>query len=337
MSNRAQLNYDKHPIVAIVVLVWNNYDDTRKCLESCYSQTYKNLMTILVDNGSTDGSGYRLSQEFPKADFIYNKENYGYGGGNNIGIKRALERGAGYVFVVNNDVVIKSKNLVEKLVSCFRKIPRLGILGPKVLDISNTDSYVKTSGVYDNIKRHFLPKINFDPPVDLDLSVRERVVVSGCAIMISRELLKKIGFFDEDFFMYGEEDTFCLRAAKAGFLILSVEDENAAVKHKGSTSYKDLTSWKAFLMARNRFIQLRVFSPYVQFIIVILHIFSLGKNGIKWAWVGKWKNIAYTFLGFAIGLNIWTKDVLKLSKPGEYLISGRNIASGGKILSNLSR
>lgn len=328
MNNEVQLD-DEFPLIAIVILTWNNYKATRECIESCFSLTYKNLLIILVDNGSTDGSGNRLAEEFPQIEFIYNKENYGYAGGNNIGIKRALEIGAKFVFVVNNDVVINTPDLLSKMILCFKKIPNLGILAPKIIqaDLKTEISEKKfKSGLYSFIKKCFLKDSKFEMPTDLGLILSERPVVSGSAIMISKRCFEKIGFFDEDFFMYGEEDTFCLKAIKEGFLVLSINNQSVSVIHKGGISFHVLKPWQSFLIGRNRFIQIRIFPFYVQIIIVILHLFSLGKISIKLINKGRWKIIFYIFLGYFSGLIIWFKDCFKLSRSGEYLIAGRNIA-----------
>jgi GT2 family glycosyltransferase len=334
MNNKDKSNILDEPFVAIVILVWNNYEDSRKCIESCCSLTYKNLMVILVDNGSVDGSGQCLFKEFPNVDFIYNTENLGYAGGNNAGIRRALERGAEFVLVLNNDVEIESKDSVGKMVSCFKKMPKIGILGPRIKLMQRSkglNGIEFKSGLYSYIKKHFLPKVNFYVPNDLGFTVIERVVVSGCAIMMSRELLDKVGYFNEEFFMYGEEDDLCLRALKAGFLVAYVDDRDVSVARNGYTSYDDLVPWKAFLMARNRFLQLRSFSIHAQFVIVFLHIASVGKITIKRVLRRRWKNIIYSFLGLIFGLLIWSEDILGWSKPGKYLISGRRVAQEGLI------
>jgi len=329
MNNKSKTKIIGQPIVAIVILVWNNYEDSRECLMSCYALSYKKLMIILVDNASSDGSGHRLSQEFPGVEFIYNKENLGYAGGNNVGIKWALKRGAEFVFMVNNDVVIESKDLIERMVLCFERIPDLGVLGPKILAYFPNEESVEPefkAGLYNYIKKHFLPKVHFVPPEKLNLIIKERVVVSGCAIMIKRELFEKIGYFNEEFFMFGEENDLCLRAAKAGFLVLYIDDKTTSVKHKGSISYGNCPSWRVFLEARNQFIQLRAFPLYTQFVIVLLHIASLGKKSIRWVCNGEWQMIINSFLGLINGLCLWIKDNLGLSKPGEYLSAGRYVA-----------
>ncbi|MDS0300284.1 glycosyltransferase family 2 protein [Halogeometricum sp. S1BR25-6] len=95
------------PAVGIVVLTWENYEDTAECLRSLRSVEYPNYDVIVVDNGSTDGSGERLAAEFDWCTFVFNDENRGFAGGNNPGIERALSTGADYVLLLNNDTVVR--------------------------------------------------------------------------------------------------------------------------------------------------------------------------------------------------------------------------------------
>ena len=94
------------PKVGIVVLTWQNYEDTAECLRSLRTVDYPNYEVVVVDNGSTDGSRERLVDEFDWCTFVLNDENRGFAGGNNPGIERALSMGADYVLLLNNDTVV---------------------------------------------------------------------------------------------------------------------------------------------------------------------------------------------------------------------------------------
>lgn len=94
------------PTVGIVVLTWENYEDTAECLRSVRSVNYPNYHVVVVDNGSTDGSRERLADEFDWCTFVFNDENMGFARGNNPGIDRALSLGADYVLLLNNDTVV---------------------------------------------------------------------------------------------------------------------------------------------------------------------------------------------------------------------------------------
>ena len=92
---------NQYPRVAILVLNWNNYQDTKRCLESLYKLSYPDISIVLVDNGSSDNSGAKLAAEYPEAHTILSGENLGFAGGNNIGLRYVLERAIPYVLLLN--------------------------------------------------------------------------------------------------------------------------------------------------------------------------------------------------------------------------------------------
>src|SRR3712207_4987537 len=100
------------PHVAIVVLSWNGREDTLECLASLERMRWERLTTILVDNGSSDGTTEAVRERFPDAVVIRSEENLGFAEGNNVGIRAALEGGADYVLILNNDT-IADEGLVE--------------------------------------------------------------------------------------------------------------------------------------------------------------------------------------------------------------------------------
>src|SRR5438046_12239 len=91
------------PLVAIVTLNWNRPNDTLACLESAAAQAQPNTMLVVVDNGSSDDSVPRISAAFPTAMILRNEHNMGFAGGANRGLRYALDAGADYIFLVNND------------------------------------------------------------------------------------------------------------------------------------------------------------------------------------------------------------------------------------------
>src|SRR3712207_3089549 len=104
------------PKVAVVVLSWNGRDDTLACVESLLAQSWPRVETIVVDNGSTDGSADAVAERFPDVPLIRSDTNLGFAEGNNVGLRAALERGADYALLLNNDT-IADERLVESLVA----------------------------------------------------------------------------------------------------------------------------------------------------------------------------------------------------------------------------
>lgn len=135
------------PKVAIIVLNWNGWRDTIECLESLQRITYPNYQIIVVDNGSTDDSVERIKEKFPHLTLIEMGRNLGYAGGNNLGIKFALEWDPGYICILNNDVVVESQFL-EPIIIAMESNSRIGITGgtlyndPQFTIVQNTGQYI---------------------------------------------------------------------------------------------------------------------------------------------------------------------------------------------------
>ena len=92
--------------MAIVILTWNDYQNTHKCLLSIRDITYKNFFVVVVDNGSVDGSGRKIESEFPEHNYVFNEKNLGFAEGNNQGIREVLKHDCEYVFCLNNDTIV---------------------------------------------------------------------------------------------------------------------------------------------------------------------------------------------------------------------------------------
>ena len=99
--------------MSIIILNWNRRDDTLECLRSVQRIDYPDFETIVVDNGSSDGSVAAMRTAFPQVRVLEAKENLGYAGGNNVGIRDALERGTDYVLLLNNDTIVDPALLRE--------------------------------------------------------------------------------------------------------------------------------------------------------------------------------------------------------------------------------
>src|SRR5712691_2717467 len=126
------------PHVAVVVLTWNGEDDTLACLASLGRVEYDNLSVVVVDNGSADRTVLRVRTEFPEVAVLETGANLGFAAGNNVGIQHALDRGAEYVFLLNNDTEVDPE-LIRHLVDAAEPDASAGVLGPKVFFFSHRD------------------------------------------------------------------------------------------------------------------------------------------------------------------------------------------------------
>lgn len=221
------------PPVWVVIVLYNSYQDTRDCLASLASATWPNLKVAVVDNGSSDDGGTRLREEFPELAHIRSERNLGFAGGCNIGIKAALESGAAYVCLLNNDTLV-DPGFIEPLVARAESEPGAGIVGGKIYYDEPEETIWFAGGVIDR-QRGFTSHRGQDQP-DAGQYDTPGVVdyVTGCLFFVPAAVLGRIGLLDERYFMYCEEVDLCLRAGRAGY---SCYYEPAAViRHRVSRS-----------------------------------------------------------------------------------------------------
>lgn len=221
------------PKLVVVVLNWNRYQDTIDCVCALQRQTLDEFATIIVDNGSRDGSPIILRERFPDIALICNETNLGYAGGNNVGIRAALEMGADYVLLLNNDTV-PGEDFLEKLLTGALADKNIAAAGPKVLWAVDPP---RLWGAYGRITYHHniikvegftSPEVDaFSEPADVD-------TVIGCGILLSRAAVEDVGFLDEMYFAYHEDVDWCYRARKKGYRVVYVP--TAILHHKGSGS-----------------------------------------------------------------------------------------------------
>lgn len=232
----------QEPLVIAVILHWNRYQETKDCLETMMDVTYSRFHILVVDNGSTDDSVQRLSSEFPKVEFVLNGANFGFSKGNNMGIRSALELGADYVLVINNDTLV-APNFLEPMMAAAQADSKAGALSCSIYtytlpgpERTRQIFYVggKMSSLRGKGSRYRRDQID-DLPNDRPA---ERVsCFSGCCILIKRQVLEKLGLFDEDFFFGVEDHDYSWRLNKAGYHILYVPQSIIWHKKSSSRSY----------------------------------------------------------------------------------------------------
>jgi len=241
------------PKISLIIVNWNKKNDLLECLESVQKLNYSNFNTIVVDNGSIDDSLEMIKQNFSKVFLIKNKKNLGFAKGNNQGIELALRKGADYVFLLNNDAVIE-KNCLRELVKVVESNKKYGVLGPKIYYFSVPNRiqsvgeiFIRSLGLTFHRERKKFDKGQFNSITEVDF-------ISGCAMLLKTEAIKKVGLFDELFFSYLEDLDLCYRLKKKGYKTIVVP--TAKVWHKESLSTKG-TTFKLFFKTRNSIIFMR--------------------------------------------------------------------------------
>lgn len=241
------------PAVVAVVLNWNGFADTQKCVASLQQIDYPNFEIVVVDNGSTDDSAEKLTQAFPHLKFIRLQQNRGYAAGNNAGIKFALAQGAQYVLVINNDVVVEKKFL-SPMVELAERMPEVGVVTCKVCYLSNPKQIYAAGGTF---SRWLCTGIN-DLQWQLDNSEqnvtdREREIsfAPGCVLLIRRAVFERVGLLDERFFLYVEDLEFS-RRVNLHFRMFYTPQGKIYHKSGAGTSWVSYTPTYLYYHTRNR-------------------------------------------------------------------------------------
>lgn len=241
------------PYVITIILNTNRRDDTLACLESLSRSTYTNHKIIVLDNASSDGSVEAIRAGFPAVEIIALSENTGYAGNNNVGIKAAIEQGADWVFVLNEDTVLAA-TCIEQLVQAGESDARTGIVGPLVYHydeptvIQSAGGQISRFWESSHIAQNTPDSGQFTQPRPVDW-------ISGCAILVRRAAIEQAGMLDERFFYYWEEVEWCLRIRRHGWNIMHVPA--AKLWHKGvQRDYQPKPS-VSYYNTRNRFLMLK--------------------------------------------------------------------------------
>jgi GT2 family glycosyltransferase len=229
-----------------------------ECLGSIKNLDYPNYLITIVDNGSTDESISQIERHFPGVHIIKNSRNLGFVGGNNIGIKYALQLNADYILLLNDDTVV-TPNFLNHLVKIGEEQPIVGILGPTIISYSNhTKHYIGAridwgSGAGDEIER--LPQ-NLPAVLDTDYAV-------GCALLIKAHVVRQIGLLDPAYFAYFEDTDWCIRCRRYGYRVVVAPE--ARIFHKGSADqHWGRSIFGVFLIRRNQILFMQRYARWYQ-------------------------------------------------------------------------
>lgn len=238
------------PLVSVIVVNWNRRDFLRSCLQSLAAQEDVSFETILVDNGSTDGSPEMVRTEFPvpgghPLKMITNAANLGFCTANNQGIAASSGR---FVALLNNDAEA-SPGWLRELLAAFEGRDDVGMAASKILvhehanRIDKAGHLIYLDGQNRGRGSGQLDRGQFD-------RMEETLWPDGCAAMYRRSLFDEIGGFDDDLFAYGDDAELGLRARIAGWKCLYVP--NAVVRHHRGRTLGVLNPERLVLIERNR-------------------------------------------------------------------------------------
>lgn len=256
------------PSVGIVIINWNSLEHTHACLTSLKNVSYPNFKPFVVDNGSLDGSGNALMEEFRDfAFFIFLDKNTGFTGGNNSGILEVINQGFDYVMLLNNDTAVKP-DFLNHLVETIEKNKSFGAVQPKFFFLNNKTRIWNAGG-------RFLPWIGVTKTIGYNQTDQNRFNrprqtdwITGCGFLVSANVVKEVGILTEKFFIYYEDVDWSFRIRAKGYALGFVPE--SIVYHEAGMSNKSRVKGKEgfvspfihYLRGRNQVWLLRKYTPW---------------------------------------------------------------------------
>lgn len=260
-------------MIGIIILNFNTPNDVIKCVSSIEAGTKNQYKIYIVDNMSTDNSVEILNDRFVGVDkikIIVSNYNGGYSYGNNLGIEKAIEDGCDYILVSNPDVIYYD-GAIDVLFDAISVNDEIGIVGPSTPSLDQLESQllrkVYTPRLYFFSKKpfRFLSKIckslrtEFPYPKDQEKAYLFDGMVRGCCFMISAQLFREMGLFDDNVFLYSEEwiiaKKLCEKGLKCAFI------SKAKALHKEATSTKKVgTGFQSFHLYLSAFYYLKYYT-----------------------------------------------------------------------------
>ncbi len=226
------------PLVSILIVNWNGLKHIDECLKSLLDQTYSPTELILVDNDSRDGSVEFIQKKFPSIRIIKNDSNMGFASAVNRGIMNA----AGELIALFNQNTVAEKNWLYKLVEATLSSEDIAAASGKVFYLNKKDSiycsWTKinpfTAGPYNFHGFEVIYNVDY---------------LMGCAMVIKRDVINRVGLIDEGYFLYYEDSDWCARIIRDGYKLMYIPD--AIVWHEVSGSVSN-SCFKFSYIMRNR-------------------------------------------------------------------------------------
>lgn len=239
------MNEDK--LVYIVLINYNAVKHTRECVESLLRVDYRNFRILIVDNNSKDPVDELLGID-KDIVIIKNKTNLGFAGGNNVGIKYALDHGADFVLLLNNDTVVDSHFLTIMMNQALAN--HAAIVCPKILNYYERNKVMYAGGDISQFKGG----VTIEGAGKVDSKkwdkTRKITFAHGCCMLIDKTVFGQAGFLPEEFFLYYEDTAFSAILNHKGLNLIYTG--NAVIYHKESVSVKKGSSDFQYYFVRNR-------------------------------------------------------------------------------------
>lgn len=244
--------------VGIVIVNYNGAKYQNDCIKSLYEMTYQDFEIIVIDSASKDNSIELLQKEYPNVLVFKQNDNVGVAKGNNIGIKESLKLGTKYTLLLNNDIVV-DKNLLERLVKAsnneYITVPKIYYYEPNNMIWYGGGDFKFNIGTATHRSMKEIDKGQCDKEEFVDYS-------PTCCMLIPNWVFDKVGYIDENYFMYYDDTDFCLRVLDNGIKIKYVP--SSFMWHKVSSSTGGEGSpLSTYYGTRNKFYFMNKFPKYM--------------------------------------------------------------------------
>lgn len=260
----------RQPLVSIIIVNWNGGEVLRGCLYSLEKIKYKNYEVIIVDNNSSDDSLEYARIFKNKVKIIHNKSNVGFAPANNQGFKIANGE---YILLLNNDTKVKN-NFLNTMIEKMESDQTIGAMQPKIYMMDQEDLLDNAGSFF--TKSGFLIHWGYGQKDSEEFDQEKEVFsVKGACLLTRKDIIEKVGLFDDDFVSYFEETDFCWRVWLAGFRCIYYPE--ASIEHKvGFTSKRISPEVVNTRSLSNRIVSLiKNLSNINIFLILPIHIFIL--------------------------------------------------------------
>lgn len=237
------------PLVYVNVLNWNGFEDTERCLESLKHLEYENHRVLVVDNGSTDGSAERLREHHSDLEILRIETNAGVAHGNNAGIRHAMDAGAAYIWLLDNDTAVEPGAL-QALIDAAEADPRRGALVSRELGMATKEDWNAAFEIEAGERRPVRCR-----GCSNNGSWHRADMIRGASFMVRCDTLAEVGLFDEAYFHYFDEEDLAERIRRARWELGLVC--NASVLHKGGSTLAYETPQSTYYLVRNRLLYRR--------------------------------------------------------------------------------
>ena len=279
----------KEPLVSIITINYNESGVTLEMLESLKELTYTNVEVIVVDNASPNDDPDRIKEAFPNVNLIKSKENLGFAGGNNLGVRAAK---GDYLLFINNDTIVP-KSFIAPLVETLEKDRSIGMVSPKI-KFHWDASLIQYAGYTpmnqytirnSSIGYHQKDDGAYDQPGETES-------IHGAAMMVPKRVVDEVGMMTEIYFLYYEEHDWAAMIKRSGYRVYY--QPKSYILHKESLSTGKSSPLKTYYIARNRIVfARRNFKPVPLMVSLLFQILvSIPKNTLTFLFKRQFQHLS---------------------------------------------